>query len=159
MYSGQPSLAAREAMADLRLAAWFLWITPLLTALSSWREAAWASSAAFAVSPASAASRNRRMCVRRADLMALLCARAFSFVLFRLIWDLMFATGKEPSRSSDSGFVLGPLLIELLRVIELLRARPFTIPVALRAAQMHSATARLGPCRTGRGRPTPLTVG
>src|SRR5205823_4732874 len=115
MYSGQPSLAAREAMADLRLAAWFLWITPLLTALSSWREAAWASSAAFAVSPASAASRNRRMCVRRADLMALLFARAFSFVLFRLIWDLMFATGKEPSRSSDSGFVLGPLLIELLR--------------------------------------------
>jgi hypothetical protein len=29
------SLAMRLAMADLRLAAWFLWMTPLLAALSS----------------------------------------------------------------------------------------------------------------------------
>jgi hypothetical protein len=29
------SEAIRFAMADLRLAAWFLWMTPLLTALSS----------------------------------------------------------------------------------------------------------------------------
>ena len=33
------SCAARLAMADLRLAAWFLWMTPLLAALSSLRTA------------------------------------------------------------------------------------------------------------------------
>src|SRR5436305_15003556 len=97
-------------MADLRFAAWFLWMMPLLTALSSCRDAACANSVALATSPASAASRNRRMCVRSADFIALLRVRAFSFVLFRLIWDLMFATGKEPSMSSDSVFV-GPAAV------------------------------------------------
>jgi hypothetical protein len=36
---GQPSLAAWAAIADLRFAAWFLWMTPLDAALSSSREA------------------------------------------------------------------------------------------------------------------------
>ncbi|CAM5255434.1 hypothetical protein SANTM175S_01956 [Streptomyces antimycoticus] len=48
--------------------------------------------AAFSASPAATASRVRRMAVFSSDLTALLRSRAFSFVLFRLIWDLMFAT-------------------------------------------------------------------
>jgi hypothetical protein len=36
-----------------------------------------------------------RIAVLSEDFTALLRSRAFSFVLFRLIWDLMFAT-KEP---------------------------------------------------------------
>src|SRR5688500_16116146 len=69
-------------------------MTPFEAALSSARVATWASSVALAASPASAASRKRRTEVRRADLVALLRNRAFSLVLIRLIWDLMFATGQ-----------------------------------------------------------------
>src|SRR5689334_14765039 len=84
--------ATFTASADFLLAAWFLWMTPLLTALSSLREAARAASVAFSTSPASTASRARRIAVFSSDLTALLRCRAFSLVLFRLIWDLMFAT-------------------------------------------------------------------
>src|SRR3984957_21143137 len=94
-------------MADLRLAAWFLWITPLLAALSSLTDAARMASVAASTSPASAASRNLRTEVFSSDLTALLRCRAFSFCLFRLIWDLMFATrnaslesGRESRRAS-----------------------------------------------------------
>src|SRR5438105_4759190 len=70
-------------------------MTPLLTALSSFLAArAWAA-VAFSRSPASTASRVRRIAVLRADLADLLRCRAFSLVLIRFIWDLMFAT-KEP---------------------------------------------------------------
>ena len=79
-------------MADLRLAAWFLWITPLPAALSSLVKAARMVCVTFSVSPASAASRNWRTEVFSDDLTALLRTRAFSFCLLRLIWDLMFAT-------------------------------------------------------------------
>ena len=65
-------LLALVAMADLRLAAWFLWMTPLDAALSKARDAAWASWVAFAASPASAASRKRRIEVLSADFVALL---------------------------------------------------------------------------------------
>ncbi len=59
-------------MLDLRLAAWFLWMTPLDAALSSLRVAARAASIAASLSPASAASRNLRTAVFRPDLTALL---------------------------------------------------------------------------------------
>ena len=92
------SSARRLAIADLRLAAWFLWMTPLLAALSSWRVATWSATVASSMLPLSAASRNLRTCVRSADLVALLRMCAFSFCLLRLICDLMFATRKNPSR-------------------------------------------------------------
>src|SRR6516225_3518682 len=59
---------------------------------------------AASTSPASAASRNLRTLVFSDDLTALLRCRAFSFCLFRLICDLMFAT-REPRL--DAGLVVG----------------------------------------------------
>src|SRR5262252_4881984 len=91
-------------MADLRFAAWFLWITPLLAALSRSRLASRMAASAASVSPASAASRNLRTLVFSDDLTALLRCLAFSFCLFRLICDLMFAT-REPRL--DAGLVVG----------------------------------------------------
>src|SRR3984957_4177631 len=85
-------------MADLRLAAWLLWITPLLAALSSWRQAERSATPASSTLPPSAASRNLRTDVFSEDLTALLRTRAFSFCRLRLIWDLMFATRKPRSR-------------------------------------------------------------
>src|SRR4051794_20809305 len=82
-------------MPDLRFAAWFLWMTPLLAALSSALLAVANAVAAASASPASAAVRNRRTAVFRADLTATLRCRRRSLVLIRLIWDLMFAT-REP---------------------------------------------------------------
>src|SRR3954449_1656018 len=70
-------------------------MTPLLAALSSALLAVWRAVAAAAASPASAAVRNRRTAVFSADLTATLRCRRRSLVLFRLIWDLMFAT-REP---------------------------------------------------------------
>jgi DNA polymerase III subunit delta len=52
-----------RASADLRLAAWFLWMTPLLAALSSLRLVATSNSPALSLSPASMASRNPRTAV------------------------------------------------------------------------------------------------
>ena len=52
-----------EASADLRLAAWFLWMTPLLAALSSLRLVETSNSPAFSLSPVSTASRNPRTAV------------------------------------------------------------------------------------------------
>src|SRR5215470_6471665 len=97
-------LLVRIDMADFLLAAWFLWITPLLAALSSARDAARSATAAFSLSPASAASRNLRMDVFSADFTDLLRWRRFSFCLIRLIWDLIFAT-REPRRFSLSDSV------------------------------------------------------
>src|SRR4051812_50160101 len=91
-------------MPDLRFAAWFLWMTPLLTALSSALLACARAVPAAAGSPASAAVRKRRTAVFRADLTATLRCRARSLVRFRLIWDLMFAT-REP-RCSQGGVLL-----------------------------------------------------
>src|SRR4249920_3779045 len=101
------SSAARLAMADLRFAAWFLWIMPLLVALSRSRQASRMATVAASVSPASAASRNLRTLVFSDDLTALLRSLAFSFCLLRLIWDLMFATRKPrlgywSGRSADA---------------------------------------------------------
>src|SRR3984885_2869177 len=86
------SCAARLEIADLRLAAWFLWMTPLLAALSSMTNAARMACVAFSASHAAAASRNWRPDVFSADSTALFRWRAFSFCLLRLIWDLIFAT-------------------------------------------------------------------
>src|ERR1700677_707579 len=80
------------AIADLRFAAWFLWMTPLETALSSLREATCSALVAASTLPDSTASRNLRTWVRSSDLTALLRWCAFSFCLLRLICDLMFAT-------------------------------------------------------------------
>src|SRR6266550_8684941 len=76
---------------------------PLLTALSSCRDARRIASAACSLLPASAASRNRRTAVRSDDLADLLRRRAFSLVLMRLIWDLMLATRKASVGSTDWG--------------------------------------------------------
>src|SRR5690242_2752298 len=91
----RPQAATEEAAlasADLRLAAWFLWMTPLLAALSSLREAAARAVAAASASPAAIAVRTERTAVRSSDFVALLRRRRFSLVRLRLIWDLMLAT-------------------------------------------------------------------
>src|SRR6476469_7434757 len=85
-------------MADFLLAAWFLWMTTLLTALSSLREADCSAAVALAASPASAASRKERTAVLSEDLTPLLRRRAASFVRIRWIWDLMFATEQPRSQ-------------------------------------------------------------
>src|SRR6478672_8954883 len=92
----------RCAIADFLLAAWLAWITPLLAALSSWREATPSASTAAVRSPESAASRKRRTAVFSDERTLLLRRRAASLVRMRLIWDLMFAT-KEPRRSDRDG--------------------------------------------------------
>src|SRR5438094_6863337 len=83
---------SRCAIADFLFAAWFEWMTPLLTALSSWREACRNAVDALSLSPDSAASRKLRMAVLSELLTLLLRSRAASLVRIRLIWDLMFAT-------------------------------------------------------------------
>src|SRR5215468_10028212 len=95
------SSAQRVAIADLRFAAWFLWMTPLLAALSRLCDAVRMATVAASTSPASAASRNLRTAVFSDDLTALLRCRAFSFCLLRLIWDLIFATRKPRSGSGS----------------------------------------------------------
>ena len=55
------SVATFLASADLRFAAWFLWMTPLLTALSSLREATCSAAAAASASPDSVAARTARI--------------------------------------------------------------------------------------------------
>src|SRR5665647_2807130 len=79
-------------MADFLLAAWFLWMTPLVTALSSLVEATLSASAAAEASPESAAVLNLRTKVRSSLLTALLRSVRRALVLMRLSWDLMFAT-------------------------------------------------------------------
>ena len=79
------------AKADLRLAAWFLWITPFETALSSFLPASANAVAAAALSPAAAASRVARIAVFSSLFTALLRSAAFRLVPMRLICDLMFA--------------------------------------------------------------------
>src|SRR5215472_16460998 len=101
------SSAQRVAIADLRFAAWFLWMTPLLAALSRLCDAVRMATAAASTSPASAASRNLRTAVFSDDLTALLRCRAFSFCLLRLIWDLIFATRKPRSGSGLVGWGAG----------------------------------------------------
>ncbi len=86
--------AACLLMADLRFAAWFLWMTPAEAALSSLRPATRASSCALSLSPEDTASRNWRTAVFSADFTDLLRSCAASFCRLRLIWDLMFATGQ-----------------------------------------------------------------
>src|SRR4051812_41142457 len=79
-------------MADLRLAAWFLWMTPLEAALSSARTASRAAASTSSGVPTAAVSRNLRTVVLSADFTDLLRSWAAWFCLLRLIWDLMFAT-------------------------------------------------------------------
>ena len=76
----------------------------LVEALRSVEAAAFASSA----SPASAAARNLRTDVFRADFTALLRSCAASFCRLRLIWDLMFATTGSPRLLEISSGVPGP---------------------------------------------------
>ena len=85
--------ARRLAIADLRFAAWFLWMTPLLTAWSSLRDASRSSATVASLpSPVAADSWNLRTAVFSDDFTDLLRSRRFSFCRLRLIWDLMFAT-------------------------------------------------------------------
>src|ERR1700743_3761818 len=77
------------ANADFLFAAWLLWMTPLLAALSSLRLVDTSSSAAFSFSPAAAASRNARTAVRSDDFTDLLRSRARSLVRLRFCCDLL----------------------------------------------------------------------
>src|SRR6478735_12561071 len=106
-------------------------MTPLATALSSARAAARWYSVAFSTSPAAAASRALRIAVFREDLTALLRSRAFSLVLFRLIWDLMFATN-EPFQVQARGRT-GPRADDFFEECLVLRGhetQPPTLPAA-----------------------------
>src|SRR5215216_4972662 len=94
-------------MEDLRFAAWFLWMMPLDAALSRALPASAARTLASSAVPASAASRNLRTEVFRADLTALLRSCAASFCRLRLICDLMFATGARLSLRLLAGVVKG----------------------------------------------------
>src|ERR1700753_2585525 len=87
-------------MADLRLAAWFLWMAPLLAALSSARLALRMASLAAVASPDWAASWKWRTCVFSSDRTAWLRWRRSSFCRLRLIWLLMLATRKPRSKSA-----------------------------------------------------------
>ena len=55
-------------MADFLLAAWFLWMTPLETALSSFFEAMARAVDAVSLLPASTSARNLRIQVRSSAL-------------------------------------------------------------------------------------------
>src|SRR5215475_9982754 len=79
-------------------------MTPLLTALSSLRDASRISTPAVSMSPASTAAWYFRIAVFSDDLTALLRSRAFSFWRLRLIWDLMFATRQPRPARFGCGF-------------------------------------------------------
>ncbi len=91
------SLARCLTSRDLRRAAWFLWMTPLLAALSSRLMARRVSSSTFS-SPCSAAAVTTLVRVFSSERTALLRRRRFSFCLLRLIWLLMLATKVPGSR-------------------------------------------------------------
>src|SRR5688500_17473907 len=76
--------------ADLRLAAWFLWMMPLAAAMSIFLAASRTASAVVSA-PVSAALLAFLTRVLISERAALLRRRAFSFCLLRLIWLLMFA--------------------------------------------------------------------
>ena len=80
------------------LAAWFLWIAPLVAALSSLRLVATSSSPALSLSPSAAAVRNARMAVCSDDYTNLLRTRRCSLVRMRFFCDLMLATLENPSQ-------------------------------------------------------------
>jgi hypothetical protein len=82
-----------EARRDFLRAAVFLWMSPFVTALSKLRVASFSNSGAFSVSCCSTATKNFFTEVRIADFCAALWARRASFVLARLIADLILANG------------------------------------------------------------------
>src|SRR4051812_24688051 len=85
----------RRIRRDLRLAAWFLWMTPLAAALSMRRTAVRRASTLVSA-PDSAAVTAGLVRVLISERTALFRARRFSFCRLRLIWLLMFAM--EPKR-------------------------------------------------------------
>ena len=78
-------------MRDLRRAAWRGWMTPLLAALSSCREAWRANSAATAGSPEAMAVRALRTRVLQRDFVAMLRTRLFWERTMSFLDDLIFA--------------------------------------------------------------------
>ena len=88
-------LAAALAIEDFLFAAAFLCITPFDTATSRAFEAARSSAVVAAASPFATASRNLRTAVLIEEETDLLRRYAFSFVLIRLICDLIFAMRLE----------------------------------------------------------------
>src|SRR3954468_9303523 len=71
-HEGAQRDAAFFAIADLRFAAWFLWMTPLEVAFSSFLAASRPSWTAVSLSPSWAASRNLRTADFRPVFTALL---------------------------------------------------------------------------------------
>src|SRR4051794_16910518 len=103
--------ARRLARRDLRRAAAFLWMTPLVAALSM-RFMAMRSASAALSAPASAAATAFLVRVRSSDRTVLLATRRFSFWRLRLIWLLMLATVAQAPllRSESWTSVVGPPL-------------------------------------------------
>ena len=80
----------------LRRAAWFLWMTPFDAALSIRLIASFVASTSAVPASAEATADFTRVLI--SDFTALLRSRRVSFCLLRLIWDLMFATGRRRYR-------------------------------------------------------------
>ena len=99
----RPRAAARFISRDLRLAAWFLWMTPLAAALSI-RLMASRSASSLSSAPCSMAAMARLVRVRSSDRTALLRACRLMVWRLRLIWLLMFATD-GPCRPGAVGSV------------------------------------------------------
>src|SRR5690606_34781182 len=89
--------ASFTAIRDFLRAAWFLWSTPLLAALSSALAAALKRSLASSVSPSRTAVSNFRTKVRTSDLMLRLRSRRFALVRIRLIADGLLAIARLTS--------------------------------------------------------------
>ena len=98
----EPARFAALARRDLCRAAVRLWTMPLDAALSSARLASRARVWATSPSPSTMAVETFLDAVFSEVRTALLRWRRFSFCLFRLIWDLMFAMGDRVyQRGSD----------------------------------------------------------
>ena len=81
------------AIADLRFAAWFLWMTPLEAALSSFLAASLGQLLRLGGVAGLGGLAELAHGGLQAGLDGLVALVRFSFCLFRLIWDLMLATG------------------------------------------------------------------
>src|SRR5437588_12527540 len=111
---------------DLRLAAWFLWMTPWAAALSM-RFTAACRASAWSSAPVSAACTARLTRVLTSERAALLRRRRRSLCRLRLIWLLMFATsgGHATARRRTFGNASRPRGWDLRRAhARLLRHRP-----------------------------------
>jgi len=91
-YSAWAALFALRASRDLRLAAWFLWITPFLAARSTVLKARLSSLTDPSGPACTRASLHLRMAVLTEDLIAAFLSVRTLMVFTRFFADLMFGT-------------------------------------------------------------------